>query len=166
MYLLTAIGLSPGGSSTVHIYTQTIHRTTQNKQYIEQHNNETDNSPPVVPNWRTRGAIILTARRLARGTNYFTFSCIWTFIYSMVMTVWQYSGNQIKRNGMAVTRSNCGGAGHTTFRWGNLKQRDHLQARGVDGSIILKRIFKKWDGGMNWIWSGSWQTGDGLLWMR
>jgi len=31
IYLLTAIGLSPGGSSTVHIYTQTIHRTTQNK---------------------------------------------------------------------------------------------------------------------------------------
>ena len=28
MYLLTAIGLTPGGSSTVHIYTQTIHRTT------------------------------------------------------------------------------------------------------------------------------------------
>jgi hypothetical protein len=38
MYLLTAIGLPPGGSSTVHIYTQTIHRT-QNKQYIEKHNN-------------------------------------------------------------------------------------------------------------------------------
>jgi len=37
IYLLTAIGLSPGGSSAVHIYTQTIHRTTQNKQYIEQH---------------------------------------------------------------------------------------------------------------------------------
>jgi hypothetical protein len=39
IYLLTAIGLSPGGSSTVHIYTQTIHRTTQNKQYIEQKKN-------------------------------------------------------------------------------------------------------------------------------
>jgi len=39
IYLLTAIGLSPGGSSTVHIYTKTIHRTTQNKQYVEQHNN-------------------------------------------------------------------------------------------------------------------------------
>jgi hypothetical protein len=39
IYLLTAIGLSPGGSSTVHIYTQTIHRTIQNKQYMEQHNN-------------------------------------------------------------------------------------------------------------------------------
>jgi len=37
--ILTAIGLSPGGSSTVHIYTQTVHRTTQNKQYIEEHNN-------------------------------------------------------------------------------------------------------------------------------
>jgi hypothetical protein len=29
IYLLTAIGLTPGGSSTVHIYTQ---------KYIEQHN--------------------------------------------------------------------------------------------------------------------------------
>ena len=29
IYLLTSIGLTPGGSSTVHIYTQTIHRTTQ-----------------------------------------------------------------------------------------------------------------------------------------
>jgi len=28
-YLLTAIGLTPGGSSTVHIYIQTVHRTTQ-----------------------------------------------------------------------------------------------------------------------------------------
>jgi hypothetical protein len=26
---LTAIGLTPGGNSTVHIYTQTIRRTTQ-----------------------------------------------------------------------------------------------------------------------------------------
>jgi hypothetical protein len=29
IYYVTAIGLTPGGSSTVHIYTQTIHRTTQ-----------------------------------------------------------------------------------------------------------------------------------------
>jgi len=29
IYLLTAIGLTPGGFSIVHIYTQTIQRTTQ-----------------------------------------------------------------------------------------------------------------------------------------
>jgi hypothetical protein len=29
IYLLTATGLTPSGSSIVHIYTQTIHRTTQ-----------------------------------------------------------------------------------------------------------------------------------------
>ena len=33
-YLLTETGLTPGGSSTVHIYTQTIHRTTQSTQAI------------------------------------------------------------------------------------------------------------------------------------
>ena len=27
IYLLTAVGLTPGGSSTVHIHTQKIHRT-------------------------------------------------------------------------------------------------------------------------------------------
>ena len=29
MIYLTAFGLPPGGGSTVHIYTQTVHRTTQ-----------------------------------------------------------------------------------------------------------------------------------------
>jgi len=29
IYLLTATGLTLGGSSTIHIYTQTIQRTTQ-----------------------------------------------------------------------------------------------------------------------------------------
>jgi hypothetical protein len=48
IYLLTAIGLAPGVGSTVHIYTQTIHRTqwnsTQNGTYItiriHKHNNK------------------------------------------------------------------------------------------------------------------------------
>jgi len=34
IYLLTAIGLPAGGSITLHIYTQTIHRTTQSTQTI------------------------------------------------------------------------------------------------------------------------------------
>ena len=36
IYLSTAIGLTPGGSSTVHIYTQTIHRTTQITNNLEE----------------------------------------------------------------------------------------------------------------------------------
>jgi hypothetical protein len=36
IYLLTAVGLSPGGSSTVHIYTETVHRTTQITTNVEQ----------------------------------------------------------------------------------------------------------------------------------
>ena len=52
IYLLTAIGLSPSGSSTVHIYTQTIHRMAQNKQYIEQHNNLGECGPcPVLASY-------------------------------------------------------------------------------------------------------------------
>jgi hypothetical protein len=39
--------MPPGGSSTVHIYTQTVHRTTNNKQYIEQHKNFENNTKNV-----------------------------------------------------------------------------------------------------------------------
>jgi len=39
MIYLTAIGLTPGGSSTVHIYTnQYLEQHNRHKQYIEQHN--------------------------------------------------------------------------------------------------------------------------------
>ena len=39
IYLLTSIEQPPGGSSTAHIYTQTIYRKTKNKKYIEQNKN-------------------------------------------------------------------------------------------------------------------------------
>ena len=45
---------------------------------------------------------------------------------------------------------------HTRFRWGNLRERDHLKDPGLDVRIILKCIFKKSsDGGMDWNRSGS-----------
>jgi hypothetical protein len=50
----------------------------------------------------------------------------------------------------------------TGFWWVNLKERDHWEDTGVDGRIILRRIFGKWDKG---VWTGlSWlriETGGG-----
>jgi hypothetical protein len=33
----------------------------------------------------------------------------------------------------------------TGFGWGNLRETGHLEDPGVDGSIILRSIFRKWD---------------------
>jgi hypothetical protein len=50
------------------------------------------------------------------------------------------------------------------FRWETLSERDHRGDPGVDGRIILRRIFRKWDVR---VWTGisllSIQTGGGHL---
>ena len=41
---------------------------------------------------------------------------------------------------------------YTGFWWGNLEERGHLGDPGVEGRIILRWIFRKWEvGGMDWI---------------
>jgi len=32
-----------------------------------------------------------------------------------------------------------------------MRERDHLEDTGVDRRIILRWIFRKWNGGMDWI---------------
>ena len=39
----------------------------------------------------------------------------------------------------------------TQFLWGVLGEGDQLEDLGVDGRIILRWIFRKWDWGTNWI---------------
>ena len=64
------------------------------------------------------------------------------------------SGDQIEKNGMGWACSTRGREVNTRFLWGNLRERDHLEDQGVDGRIILRWIFRKWDvvAGTGSIW--------------
>ena len=55
----------------------------------------------------------------------------------------------------------------TGFWWGNLRERDHWGDPGVDGRIILRWIFCKWEGvsGTGWSWLRIGTCG-GHLWVR
>jgi hypothetical protein len=41
----------------------------------------------------------------------------------------------------------AGGEMYTGFWWENLRERDHLEDPGINGRIILRWIFRKWDVG-------------------
>jgi gamma-glutamyltranspeptidase len=54
MIHLTAIGLTPGGSSTVNICTQTIHRTTQSTQTIHRTTQSTQTTHRTTQSTQTK----------------------------------------------------------------------------------------------------------------
>jgi len=45
---------------------------------------------------------------------------------------------------------------YSWFWWGNLRGRSHFEDPGIDGRLILRWIFRKWDV-RAWI---------GLMWLR
>jgi hypothetical protein len=52
----------------------------------------------------------------------------------------------------------------TGFCWANLRERGHWGDRDVDGRIILRGIFRKWEGVLGTEWSElRIGTGGGLL---
>jgi len=53
--------------------------------------------------------------------------------------------------GACSTYGEEGGA-YKGFWWGNLRERDHLENSDIDGRIMLRWVFKKWDVG---TWTGS-----------
>ena len=74
-------------------------------------------------------------------------------LYSVLLTKY-HSGDQIKKNEMDGA---CGmyGTGdmHIGFCWEDLRESDHLEDLGAGGWLMLKWIFKEWDG----------EAGTGLL---
>jgi len=56
------------------------------------------------------------------------------------------------------------GEAYTGFWWGNLRERANLEDPGLDGRIISRWVFKKWDVGVgtgsSWLRIG---TGGGQL---
>jgi len=53
---------------------------------------------------------------------------------------------------MAGACSTFRGEAYTGFWWGNLRERYHFEDPDIDGRIIIRRIFRKWDLG---VWTGS-----------
>jgi hypothetical protein len=74
------------------------------------------------------------------------------------------AGDKIEKNEMGGTCSAYGGEACTGYWWGNLRERDHWGDPGVDGRVMLRWIFRKWDLG---LWTElSWlriETGGGHL---
>jgi hypothetical protein len=89
----------------------------------------------------------------------------WRRLYSEELYDLYFSPNIIRmiksrrmRGAEHVARIGGGGAGegHTGFRWGDMRERYHLEDLGVYGRIILKWVLKMW----------AWEAWTGFIWLR
>ena len=63
-------------------------------------------------------------------------------------------GGKIEKNEMGGACGTYGGSGEvcTGFWWGSLREGDHLGDPDVEGKIILRRKFRKWER----VWETGW----------
>jgi len=54
-------------------------------------------------------------------------------------------GLYLSRDGRGMKHVRQKGEAYTGFWWGNLRERNRLEDPGIDGRIILRWIFRKWD---------------------
>jgi hypothetical protein len=72
-------------------------------------------------------------------------------LYSLPYIVWVVKARTMR---WAVHVARMGrGEVCTRFWWGNLREIDHWGDPGVDGKIIVRWIFRKWEGVVGTGWS-------------
>ena len=76
---------------------------------------------------------------------------LWSFLQQHISNLQGHHQDCICSLDLTVAISCMGREVHRRFLGGNLRERDHLDKPGVDGRIILKYIFKRWNRGMDWI---------------
>jgi hypothetical protein len=66
-------------------------------------------------------------------------------MYSSPNIIQLIKSTRIKWAGHVAHMGKRRGEAHAWFGWGNLRENDHLEEPGLDGRIILRWIFRKWD---------------------
>jgi hypothetical protein len=92
------------------------------------------------------------------GPNWSKITGDWRKLHNEELNVLCFSPNTIRviksrrmRWEEHVARRERGEDVLTGFLWGNIRERDDFEDLGVDERMILKLLFKKWYGDMDWI---------------